>query len=323
MKALIAGIWEGDSNILSVAFGESMTSIPADTSMHVRIGGITEMFFGTLVMMLVDQGKIKLDEKISNWLPDLLASDKVTVGMLIKNTSGYKDYVLNKEFVDLITNEPFRNITRKEIISYATSDGKLNFPPGTEQRYSHTSFTILGEILEMATGKTLGELFEENIFRPLGLFHTGWKTNADLPFPVLHAFSSDRGIYEDATFWNPSWTRDSGPMYSNLNDVAKWARAFGKGKLLTPESFNVLVSRPAGANNPDRYMASGFGVFNGWYAQNPEFNGFSGAFGYYPPKEITIIMFTTESEDRSSGAQAIVILEEIVKMLTPEAIVDF
>jgi len=323
VKALIAGIWEGDRNILSVAFGESMTSIPADTSMHVRIGGIMETFFGTLVMILVDQGKFSLDEKVSKWLPNLLAADQVTVGMLIKNTSGYKDYVLNKDFIDLITKEPFRNITRKEIIEYATGGGQLNFPPGTEQRYSHTSFTILGEIMEMATGKTLGELFEENITRPLGLSNTRYNYNADIPYPVLHAFSSDRGVYEDATFWSPSWTRESGPMYSNLNDIAKWAPAFGKGKLLTPESFNILISRPPGAKNPDIYMASGFGVINGWYVQNPEFNGYSGAFGYYPSKEYTMIMYTTESEDRSSGAQAIKIFEEIVKMITPDSPVKF
>ncbi len=323
VKSLIAGVWEGDRNILSVAFGESMTSVPADTSMHVRIGGITEIFFGTLVMMLVDQGKIGLDDKISKWLPDLLAADSVTVGMLIRNTSGYKDYVLNKDFIDLITKEPFRNITRKEIIAYATGDGKLNFPPGTEQSYSHTSFTILGEVLELATGKTLGELFEENIFRPVGLSHTGWNTNADLPFPVLHAFSSDRGIYEDATFWSPSWTRESGPIYSNLNDLAKWARAFGKGKLLSPDSFNELISRPAGANLPDFYMASGFGVVNGWYFQNPSFNGYSGAFGYYPPKGLTVIVFATESDPSAGSHQAFVIFKDIVKMLTPEAPLNF
>lgn len=329
VKALIGGVWEGEKNILSVAFGESMTSVPADTSMHVRIGGITEIFFGTLIMILVDKGIIRLDDKVSKWIPDMLAADSVTVRMLITSTSGYKDYVLNKLFVDLITKEPFRNITREEIISYAMSDGKLNFPPGTQQKYSHTEFTILGEMLERATGKTLGELYEENIFRPLGLSHTGYNFNADIPYPVLHAYSSDRGIYEDATFWSPSWTRESGTLYSNLNDLAKWARAFGKGKLLSANSFKVLTSRPEGLENtkglgsPDIYFASGFVVDNGWYVQNPSFNGYSGAFGYYPPKEITIYIFTTESEDRSSGAQAIEILKEIVKILTPEAVLKF
>lgn len=323
VRALIGGIWEGDRNILSVAFGESMTSVPADTSMYVRIGGITETFFGTLVMILIDQGKIKPDDKISKWLPDLLESDNVTISMLIKNTSGYKDYVRNNDFLELVIKEPFRQFTRKEIIEYSIVSGQLDFPPGTQQKYSHTSFTILGEVLEKATGQLLGELFEENIFRPLGLSHTNFNINADLPYPVLHAYSSDRGVYEDATFWSPSWTQDSGPIYSTLNDIAKWGPAFGKGKLLTSASFNELVSRPPGANQSGIYMAAGFGVVNGWYIQNPEFNGFSGAFGYYPQKDLTVIFFTTESEDRSSGAQAINILVDIVKLLTPDAPVKF
>lgn len=319
VKALIAGVWEGDKNILSAAFGESMTSVPADTSMHVRIGGITETFFGTLVMILVDKGVISLDDKISKWLPDLLESDKVTVGMLIRNTSGYKDYVVNRDFVNLITNEPFKHITRKEILEYSVGEGQLNFPPGTKQEYSHTSFTILGEVLEKAAGKDLGELFRESIFDPVGLSHTGWNINAELPYPVLHAFSSDRGIYEDVTFWSPSWTQDSGPMYSTLNDLAKWAPVFGKGKLLSKESFNELIKKPESAANPDKFMAAGFGIVNGWYIQNPSFNGYSGGFGYYPAREITIVTFTTESEDKDSDAKAFTILQEIVKMLTPEA----
>jgi CubicO group peptidase (beta-lactamase class C family) len=67
-----------------------MTGVPANLDMHLRIGGVSESFFGTLVMILVDQGKIRLDDKISKWLPDLLAADKVTIEMLIKNASGYQ-----------------------------------------------------------------------------------------------------------------------------------------------------------------------------------------------------------------------------------------
>ncbi len=323
VKAVLAGVWIGEREILTVALGESMTSVPADVDMHVRIGGVTETFFGTLLMILAQQGKVSLDDKVSKWLPNLIAADKVTLGMLIKNTAGYKDYVLNQEFIDLVTKESFRKITREEIFAYATSDGELNFPPGTNQRYSHTEFTILGEVLERATGKTMSELYEENIFRPLGLHHTGYSINTDLPSPILHAFSSDRGIYEDATFWNPSWTVDSGPIYSNLPDLGIWARAFGKGKLLTPAYFDSLVSRPAGVGRPDLYFASGFGVANGWYIQNPSFNGYSGAFGYLPAKEVTIIIFTTESENPKSNKQAINMLKELAKIITPESPINF
>lgn len=322
VKSLIATVQKGDQEILTIAMGESMTSIPADVNMNLRIGGISETFFGTLLMILSDNGLIDPDEKISRWLPDLLAADKVTPMMLIKNTAGYKDYVLDKEFIDLVTKEPFRTFSREEIIEYSVKDGEMNFSPGTDQRYSHTEFTILGEVLERATGKTLAELYGEHIFKKLELNHTGYSFNADLPYPVLHAFSSDRGIYEDATFWNPTWTRESGTIYSDISDLAKWARIFGTGFLLKPESFKKLVSPPDINVNKEKYFASGFGVMNGWYIQNPSFNGYSGAFGYLPSKEITVIIFTTQSEDPFSDAQAFQIFKELTKKLTPGNVID-
>lgn len=323
VKSLLAGIWMGEEEVLMTAMGESMTSIPANTDMHVRIGGVSETFLGTILMILAEQGKIGLNDKISKWLPELLMADKVTPGMLMKNTAGYKDYVLNEEFVDFIMKNPFSYISRSDIIAYATGDGELNFTPGTNQRYSHTEFTILGEVLERATGKTMQQLHEELIFKPLDLGNTGYSVNADIPYPVLHAFSSDRGIYEDVTYWNPTWTGDSGPLYSSLRDLGKWAKFFGKGKLLSPAYYDTLISRPAGAVNPDLYFASGFIINNGWFVQNPSFNGYSGAFGYMPSKDLTIIIYTTQSEDPGSNAQAFKIFKEIVKMLTPDHTLNF
>ncbi|HAY34359.1 MAG TPA: serine hydrolase domain-containing protein [Ignavibacteria bacterium] len=323
VKSVIAGIKKGDEEILTIALGESMTSVSATTDMHLRIGGVSEIFFGTLLMILSEKGLIGLDEKISKWMPELLAADKVTPEMLIKNTAGYKDYVLNKDFFDLVTKEPFRKFSREEIIAYSVSGGELNFPPGTDQKYSHTEFTILGEVIERATGKKMQELYEEYIFHPLNLNNTGYCNNAELPSPVLHAYSSDRGIYEDATFWNPAWTGDSGPLYSNLSDLLKFARVFGKGSLLSPASFERLIRRPEGAKNPDLYFASGFIVANGWYAQNPSFNGYSGAFGYLPENDITVIVYSTESDDPKSGAQAFNILKELVKIISPDKVINF
>jgi CubicO group peptidase (beta-lactamase class C family) len=323
VKALIAGIWKGDREILTIALGESMTTVSASIDMHIRIGGVSELFLGTLLMILADEGKINLNDKISNWLPDLLEAEKVTPGMLIKNTAGYKDYVLNNEFIELFTKEPFRNFSSEEIIAYSTNGGELNFPPGTDQRYSHTEFTILGEVITRATGKTMPELYDEYIFRPLGLEQTGYNIDQELPSPVLHAYSSVRGIYEDATYWNPSWTGESGPLFSTVHDLWKWSQAFGKGTLLSPGSFKEMVSPPDVSVNADPYFASGFIVSNGWYMQNPSFNGYSGAFGYLPSKDLTIIVYSTQSEDPDSGAKAFPMFKELVKMITPDSEINF
>lgn len=318
IKAMLVGIWQGERELLTMALGESMTTVPANTNMHFRIGGVSEIFLGTLLMRLVENGIVKLDDKISNWLPDLLASDKVTIGMLMKNTAGYKDYVYNQDFVDLITAQPFLNITREDIIRYSTSGGELNFEPGTGQKYSHTEFTILAEVLERASGKAMSELYEQFIFEPLDLKNTGYALTQELPSPVLHSFSSDRGVYEDATYWNPSWTGESGALYSTIHDLGKWAFKFGTGSLITPESYTWLVSKPYGAPSGSVYFASGFVFANGWYVQNPNFNGYTGAFGYLPTEELSIIVYATFSEQSDGNNQAFKILKELIAILTPD-----
>jgi CubicO group peptidase (beta-lactamase class C family) len=319
VKALLAGVWVGHQEVLTLALGESMTGVPASTEMHLRIGGISETFQGTLLMQLVDSGQIRLDDKVSRWLPNLLAADQITLQMLIQNTAGYKDYVVHPQFIQRITDHPFEQVTRQQIYDYATQDGQLAYPPDTSQKYSHTDFTILGDILEKATHRSMADLYQKEIFQPLGLTHTGYSNSPDLPPPLLHSFSSQRGVYEESTFWNPSWTGESGPLYSTLGDLRIWAQSFGKGSLLTPASFAQLTQKPKSAARPDLYFASGFVVANGWYVQNPGFNGYSGAFAYLPARDLTILVFTTQGENPKSDAQAFTILKKVAESLAPQS----
>src|SRR6476619_6276483 len=171
-KAVLFGIWVGDREILTMALGESMTTVPATTEMHYRIGGIAETFMSTLLLMLVEQGRISLYEKISRWFPHLLAADQVTVQMLVADTAGYFDYVTVEDFLKLRLAEPFRTFTDEELISYAVSGGRMSFLPGTSQQYSHADNVLLGQVIQQATGQSMKELYDKNIFRPMGMKDT-------------------------------------------------------------------------------------------------------------------------------------------------------
>lgn len=322
-RAVIAGVWKGDGPGVTIAVGDSMTMVPADTSMTVRIGGISQLFLGTLLMRLVEQGHLGLDDKISQYLPDLLAADNVTVRMLAQNTAGYKDYVRDERFIELVLSDPFRTFSSQEIIDYATKDGEMNFSPGTSQRYSHTEFTILGRILERATGHSMAELYQSEIFEPLGLTGTGYSTTPDLPGPVLHVFSSDRGVYEDATFWNPSWAGESGPLFSNIDDLGRWGPVFGTGQLLSARSFQEMIQRPDMAPRNDLYFATGFVVANGWFLQNPNINGYTGVMGYLPDQELTLVVFASQTAEPEVEHPALEIFKDLVLELAPSHPINF
>jgi len=271
-KAVEFGIWVGNREVLTTAFGDSMTRVPATTDMHYRIGGIAETFMSTLLLMLEEQGRIDLDEKISRWFPHLLGADQVTPRMLVANTAGYIDYVYVDDFNKLQQAKPFRTFTDDELIQYSVRDGKMQFAPGTSQRYSHTDNVILGQVIQRASGESMAGLYEKNIFKPMGMRQTSFPSNEEIPGPVLHAFTKERGFYEDCTYWNPFWGSTPGLPISSLHDIGKWGPILGTGRLISRAHFNEQIAPTSvgkGHNRPDLYFAYGFIVANGWIVQNP------------------------------------------------------
>ena len=325
-KAVVFGMWVRGREVLTTALGNSMTTMPATTDMHYRIGGIAETFMSTLLLMLVEQGRISLDDKISRWFPHLLAADQVTVRMLVANTAGYIDYVTVDDFLKLQLAEPFRTFTDDELIDYSVRGGRMNFPPGTSQQYSHTDNVILGQVIQRATGQSMKELYDTNIFKPMGMSDTQFPVDQEIQSPVLHAFTMDRGFYEDCTYWNPSWGSTPGLPTSNIHDLGKWGQILGTGRLISPVHFQEQIAPTSvgkGKNTPDLYFAYGFGVANGWIVQNPSINGYSGAFGYNLASGVTIVVAATKSETATTDAAAFAILREVVKYVTPASPIDF
>ena len=325
-KAVVFGMWVRDREILTTALGDSMTTVPATTDMHYRIGGIAETMMSTLLLMLVEQGRISLDEKISRWFPQLLGADQVTVRMLVANTAGYIDYVTVPDFLKLQVSEPFRTITDEELINYSVRDGKMNFPPGTSQQYSHTDNVILGQVIQRATKQSMKELYDKNIFGPMGMKDTQFPTNQEIQEPVLHAFTMDRGLYEDCTYWNPLWGSTPGLPTSNIHDLGKWGPILGTGRLISRAHFQEQIAPTSvgkGKNKPNLYFAYGFIVANGWIVQNPSINGYSGAFGYNLANGVTIAVGATKSETSTTDAGAFDILRDVVNYVTPASPINF
>jgi D-alanyl-D-alanine carboxypeptidase len=310
-KGVEFGMWVHDREVLTTALGHSMTTVPATTDMHYRIGGIAETFMSTLLPMLVEQGHIGLDDKISRWFPQLLAADQVTVRMLVANTAGYIDYVRVDDFLKLELAEPFRTFTDEELIDYSVRDGKMNFPPGTSQQYFHTDNVILGQVIQRATRQSMKELYDRNIFGPMGMKDTQFPVDQEIQSPALHAFTMDRKIYEDCTYWNPFWGSTPGLPTSNIHDVGKWGPILGTGRLISRTHFQERIAPTSvgkGQNKPDLYFAFGLAVANGWIVQNPSINGYSGGFGYNLANGVTIVVGATKSETAITDASAFDIL---------------
>jgi D-alanyl-D-alanine carboxypeptidase len=334
LKAALVRVTEGTEEVATVAMGESMTGVPVTVEMHFRNGAVAISYLGTVLLQLVDEGKVGLDDTFDEWLPNALASEKVTLRMLINCTSGYADYVAQDSFVDALYKDPFRAWTTEEQLGYV-ADKPLLYEPGTNWSYAHTNFVRLGEALSAITDKPVEELIRERIVEPLGMEGTQSHQTAVIPEPVLHAYTRERGTYEDSTFWDPSWTLAKGSvMITDIYDLATSARAIGTGKLVSEKSHKEQVG-PAlvGLGGPTKKcpenvcakQTSGFhygiGTFivGGWVLQNPSFYGWGALQAYLPEKDLAIATSATldkEAEVGLNGGQ--MVFEEIAAVLAPD-----
>jgi CubicO group peptidase (beta-lactamase class C family) len=319
LKAVILRVTIDGQEVVTAALGESMTGVPATPAMHFRNGAVAISYMSTVLLQLVDQGVVTLDDAIATWMPDLPNAEQVTLRMLANMTSGYPDYVQDDEFIAEFYADPFRHVTTEQQLAYAFKTPPI-FEPGTNWNYAHTNYVILGQIMERITGRPLADLIRDWVLIPLRLRGTQASVTAEIPEPVLHAFSSERrsplGIpagtrfYEESTFWNPSWTLAHGAIETtDIYDMAASAEAIGTGSLLSPASHQAQIDPgllgfgaplegcPACLTMDDR-RNYGLGVWlqGNWIVQNPLFGGFGGMMAYLPARRLSMAIMVTFGE---------------------------
>lgn len=319
LKAVIVQATVKGRPVITRAYGESMTGVPATTRMHFRNGAVAISYISTLLLRLVDEGKVKLDDKVSKWLPKLRDGDRVTLRMLAAMTAGYHDYELDPRLNTQLYSNPFGVVTTKRQLSLAL-DEPQQFTPGTNWSYAHSDYVILGLALQKITGQPLAVALRKRVLRPLGLRNTVAAQTATIPKPVLHAYSGERRPFlgippstpflEDSTFWNPSWTLPHGAVETtDIADMTRTAIGIGSGRLLTRRSHRQQIDPHLGFGRPqagcercttlNRLYGYGLGaVRNGaWILQNPLFGGYAAIESYLPSKRISIALATTFDEN--------------------------
>lgn len=333
LKSVIVRVTVDGRDVVTTALGESMTGVPADPAMHFRNGNIAISYMGTALLRLVDQGRVGLDDPVTRWLPDLQNSEKITLRMLAASTTGLVDYVRLPAFQQAVGANPFRQWTAKELVALSTAEPRW-YKPGTNWNYSHANFILLGAALEKITGTRLDVLLQREIMGPLRLRETRNSFTPDIPTPVLHAFTDDRGTYEESTFWNPSWTTAPGAVQTtDICDLARSAAAIGSGDLLSPSSYKELLNPgtvglghpttkcPATvclANTKATHYGLGVLVLGDWIAQHPLFFGYSASMAYLPSERLSVAVSTTQGRNAPDGHSAHTIAQRIAAALSPD-----
>ncbi|MFI1718755.1 serine hydrolase domain-containing protein [Streptomyces sp. NPDC053513] len=318
--------------VVTDALGESMTGVPAEPDMHFRAGSVAFAHIATVLLQLVEEGRVGLDDTVERWLPHLPKADRITLRMLADNTTGLHDYVTDPAFLAELVPHPFRQWTPAELLAYPLKHS-FWYEPGTSWSYSHANYLLLVAALEKITGTRIDRLVRERVTGPLGMRNTRNGFTPDIPGPVLHAFTSDRGFYEESTFWNPSWTTAPGAVITtHICDLATSARAVGSGELLSHRSYRTLLNPgtvglgggtarcPASIclkQTEAKHFGLGVIVVNGWVLQNPSFSGYAAIQAYLPSKRLALAVSATKTPTTPEGNMAEVVARRIAAALAP------
>jgi len=220
-------------------------NIPNAPDTKFRLGSITKQFTATLILQLVEQGKIQLDGKLSDYLPDYRKDTgaKITIHNLLSHTSGVPSYTSLPGFFANVSRNPFA--VDDFIKTYASGD--LEFEPGTKFVYSNSGYFLLGAIIEKVTGKAYEQVLRENIFDPVGMKNSGYDHWGTIIGKRATGYTQAPRGYETAPYLDMSIPYAAGSLYSTVEDLYLWDQALYGDKTLSAKSKELMFK--ANLNN--------------------------------------------------------------------------
>ena len=211
--------------------------IPSTPDTKFRIGSITKSFTAILGLQLVEQGKLKLDGKITDYLPDFSkkTGDRITINQLLAHTSGLPDYNNVADFFRLVQSGL---LSDAEILK-RISEYDLLFEPGTKFNYSNDGYRVLGAIIEKVTGKPYEQVLRENILDPSGMKNTGHVSRTEVLNKRASGYQKSLARLENAPFYEAS---PASGMYSTVDDLWLWGQALEGDQLLSAKYKDLMWS---------------------------------------------------------------------------------
>jgi len=213
-------------------------NIPNAPDTKFRLGSITKQFTAMLTLELVEQGKLKLDGKISDYLPDYRKDigEKVTIHHLLTHTSGIPSYTSQPGFFANVSRNPYK--VGDFVKQYAS--GNLEFEPGSKFSYNNSGYFLLGAIIERITGKTYAQALKEMILDKVGMKNTGYDLHDPLIPKRASGYVKTATGYTNAAYLDMSIPYAAGSMYSTVEDLYLWDQALYTDKLLTQASKDLM-----------------------------------------------------------------------------------
>ena len=207
----------------------------ADAGTRYAIGSISKQFTAAALLLLQEEGRLSLDDKVAKYFPELTRAGDISLRQLLSHTSGYEDYAPQ----DYIIPEWLKPVTPRQILD-GWARKPLNFEPGERWQYSNTNYVIAASIFEKVSGRPLMAFLKERIFAPLDMQSAGSLTSAgpdDALAYTRYALGPPRPAKREAQ----GWYFGAGELSMTPSDLARWDIAFLQKKILSEKSYQEFT----------------------------------------------------------------------------------
>jgi D-alanyl-D-alanine carboxypeptidase len=248
--------------------------VPLQPDSVLRIGSVTKQFTSAAVMMLVEQGKLALDDEITKFFPDYPTQGKrITVEHLLTHTSGIKSYTGLPAWRGLWGKE----YTTPELIDFFKNE-PMDFEPGEKYLYNNSAYFLLGALIEKASGIPYPEFVSKNVFAPLGMRRTRYGDTGPVLPGRAQGYAKEGSTFVNAPYLSMTQPGAAGALVSTVDDLAAWDAAVSAGKLLTAASWQRIFT-PYRLKN-GKSTGYGFGWQVGTFEGHPVFEHGGGIHGF-------------------------------------------
>jgi D-alanyl-D-alanine carboxypeptidase len=275
---------------------------------------ITKIVTAVSVMQLKEAHKIDLDAPVRNYLPAEVVSaldntDKITVRMLLNQTSGYLDYVRTNSYTLNWMDNPLKVLKKDDYYRMFSKTVKVEFVPGTDFLYSNTNYYLLALIIDHVTGKPHGEWYKEHIFTPLGLSNMYYKDHPAYPFyPTLpngYASIKSNGKVQNISKAQQVWMQHeeygTTGIIATSDNYIKLLKGLVTGKLVSGASLAEMKNWVTGSRSSEPDY--GYGLVYYGYRQKPNFGHDGDGIGanalvlYFPTSHSYVFIATNGSSE--------------------------
>ncbi len=226
--------------IYQKAFGKANVELDVDLTPEsvFQIGSMTKQFTAVAVLILEEQGKLKVNDPIAKYIADYPAGDKITIHHLLTHTSGIKDFTKMKTLREIAQKE----MTPKMMVDFFKNE-PVDFAPGEKFDYNNSGYVVLGYLIELVSGETYEDFIKKYIFEKAGMSQSYYASDRQVISKRAYGYHKKEYGFVNKTVISFSVPFSSGSLMSSLADMLKWQNALNKNVLLNAESIKKAFSK--------------------------------------------------------------------------------